>query len=358
MNQLPTIEAHEGPDGLLAIRSAWQQLTQSGDSWHVWHQFDWMKSALGLLDNAHFFVAKRAGRPVAIFPLQSVTRPYRGVSLRTLELPCHDHLSLSDIICRDAGDARDALAALVRFARNWDMISFPKILEDSVLCELTPTVRLQPRRKCDYLSCRESYDDYLRSLSENFRASLRKARNKATRDQCVVTNRTASKPEEMEDALRVFFELEASGWKGEVGSGTAIKLNPQLSEFYRSLAMSFAAAGCGFIHLMAINGKDAAGQFALTDERSVCLLKIAYDESFARYAPGNLLMEKTLQDARATQPPREVNLMTDSAWHERWNVSSRQVYDGCLFNPNTLRGRAAGLMMATAARLRPYLNKK
>src|SRR5690606_17756733 len=96
-------------------------------------------------------------------------------------------------------------------------------------------------------------------LSKNFRGSLRKARNKLAR-LAGVEVRWAREPAEIYPAFERFLEVEASGWKGDGGIGTAIQLDPTLRAFYGGLMQRLAQTGRARINLMMHGDRVMAGQ--------------------------------------------------------------------------------------------------
>lgn len=94
-----------------------------------------------------------------------------------------------------------------------------------------------------------------------------------------------------DEAVRV----ECKGWKGEAGS--ALAEDPPKNAFFRAYLHGSAAAGTCRIAFMRIGGKAVAMQLAVVVDRRFWLLKIGFDEAFARCSPGNLLMLHTMEYA-------------------------------------------------------------
>ncbi|WP_018261207.1 GNAT family N-acetyltransferase [Methylobacterium sp. WSM2598] len=88
-------------------------------------------------------------------------------------------------------------------------------------------------------------------------------------------------------ACAAFLALERAGWKGRVG--TALASRPATA----ALAADLFGAGEGPVtaraDLLRLDGVPIAASVALTCRRTVFLLKTAYDERYAAFAPGALL---------------------------------------------------------------------
>ena len=82
--------------------------------------------------------------------------------------------------------------------------------------------------------------------------------------------------------------LEASGWKGK--SGTAITDNTDLQSAFTDACQLLAASGKLRFWKLALNGRTVASMYAIVEGDQAWLGKIAYDEAFAKYSPGVLLI--------------------------------------------------------------------
>jgi CelD/BcsL family acetyltransferase involved in cellulose biosynthesis len=146
-------------------------------------------------------------------------------------------------------------------------------------------------------------------------------------------------------AYERFLAVEASGWKGAEGAGTAIALHPRYVDLYRGLLERFAPMGGVEISELRVGGRCVAAQLALIVDGVWYLLKTGYDESLAAMAPGNLLFEKTLERLSADARVSEMNLVSDATWHQTWSPQRQRVSTHFVAN-RTLRG------LATVALLR------
>ena len=90
------------------------------------------------------------------------------------------------------------------------------------------------------------------------------------------------------ETFEQFLALEAGGWKGR--RGTALLRNAGLSTFARTMVRSLAQSGQCRIHALRLDGKVIAACIVLASGSHSYLWKIAYDEAYADYSPGTLLM--------------------------------------------------------------------
>jgi len=128
-------------------------------------------------------------------------------------------------------------------------------------------------------------------LLENFDHKRRKElkRLKARlAEQGVLTLDTLGADGALASHIDAFLALEAGGWKGRRGS--AINLDPKLSKALRHGLAAMHALGKVRFWTFRLDGRPIATLFALVDGGQATLGKIAYDEAYARYSPGVLLI--------------------------------------------------------------------
>jgi len=89
--------------------------------------------------------------------------------------------------------------------------------------------------------------------------------------------------------------VEASSWKGR--QGTALACDPAQGAFYRRYAAAACRKGILRLCFLRIGDHTAAVEFAVEAEERFWLLKMGYDEAFARCSPGMLLLRETVREA-------------------------------------------------------------
>ena len=98
---------------------------------------------------------------------------------------------------------------------------------------------------------------------------------------------------EVRAATEDFLVLEAKGWKGARGS--ALLQDPDTSNFVRTMVWSAARHDHVRIASLSLDGRIIASVIMLVAQDTGYLWKIAYDEDFARFSPGVLLIEQFSQ---------------------------------------------------------------
>jgi CelD/BcsL family acetyltransferase involved in cellulose biosynthesis len=359
------VQIYTGRAGLAAIGEEWHRLYGAVRHRRFFHHHGWWKSYLSVLEpepeSVSFFVVRRAGQAVAILPLKHEVQRWHGLPVRQWGLPRHPHLPLNDILLDREADCAEVLAVLLKRLRahaapRWDALRFADVLEESTLAGYAKgrggRVVIEQSKTCDYLICDGSYEQITAKFSRNFRSNLNKARNKLAREK-EVAFRAVTDPSMLTAAFYQFLDVEASGWKGAHGTGTAIKLHPELMKFYQALIEEFGASGEVVINSLSVGGRPIAVQFCVRDEETLYVLKLAYDEDWARVAPGNMLLERVIEKGIQDKEFRYVNLVNDPPWFKDWRPAGQGIYNIWLFNA-TPWGMALLAAMRAKQRLKPY----
>ncbi|MGF7159153.1 hypothetical protein FHS85_000763 [Rhodoligotrophos appendicifer] len=86
-----------------------------------------------------------------------------------------------------------------------------------------------------------------------------------------------------------FLALEASGWKGASGTGTALSCRPEDRAYFEALASGSAARGAALVHSLELDGRPVAMTVNYRDGGRVWAFKTAYDDRLAHLSPGVLV---------------------------------------------------------------------
>ncbi len=175
-------------------------------------------------------------------------------------------------------------------------------------------------------------------LPKRLQSDLRRARRKAEsigEIKCEI--HSPSSLDELTPLWEESLRIEAEGWKGR--SGTALKEDRELGEFYRAYVFRVCEQGILRICFLSIDGQNVAMQIAIESGGRFWLLKIGYDERFSDCSPGMLLIYETLQYATINKLKSYEFLGTAADWTRRWTKDERS---NCAIRtfPFTFRGMA------------------
>lgn len=337
-----------------AIESEWRALAGSlGNSRSFHHCPEWYaafsESGLADLGGLRVILLRAQERLVGVVPLQFQNYrvgPLRPRLLGTIE---EDQLQSSDFLFSSDIDAGVALSAVIGWLKRhdrhaWDGLRLRKVPENSALSNAMrkhpPDGTRSLRQYANaYFNVQNVDPASVSAMTGDFRRNLQRQIRRA--DEAYAVRYVSSRnPGTLEPAFEAFLRVEASGWKGAQGSGTAINCQPALRRFYQELLNRFGAHGECVINILWFGDVPVAGQFALHVGRTLHVLKFGYDENYAKYAPGNALLYRVLQEACNDAGTDCVNLVNDPPWARRFRPLTRGVWS--YYVPNdTLRGRLA-----------------
>jgi hypothetical protein len=145
----------------------------------------------------------------------------------------------------------------------------------------------------------DSYADFARkAYSENRRRSLRRLRNRLS-EAGNPGYETGMQPQACSDAARDFLKLEAQGWKGRQGS--ALAAGPATRAMCEQLFAADVPEGIRRFDRLTLDGRSIALSLSLVQDGTVFLWKSAYDERFAKLAPGILLEDAIVRNLHESE---------------------------------------------------------
>jgi CelD/BcsL family acetyltransferase involved in cellulose biosynthesis len=183
----------------------------------------------------------------------------------------------------------------------------------------------------------ESEDTALGAVSSSFKRNLRRLAKRAE-ETAPLRYKVCDTLPELDQAFPQFLDVEASGWKGTCGTCTAIAQDTSVVSFYRELMKRFGARGQCIITQLIHGDNVVASQFGLLVDGTLNILKIGYREDHAWFAPGNLVMERTIRWCCAHPDVHELSFVTCPPWGHLWKPQEELVASFRIFNP-TLKGR-------------------
>lgn len=269
---------------------------------------------------------------VGVLPFM-VSRKYFSVITKSdVCPPMNDQTFASDLVCRceDSASIVDAMIeALDHFLPSaWELtfhhVSCYSQVVDCFRRGRRPVLHhIKLDGRGNFVRTEGAFEVYASSLRPKFATNLRRLNRKIERlpgfDVEFLEGDEAA-PGHIDDFLR----LEASGWKGR--GGTAILKNERESEFYRAFTKRLYERRWLEWHTLRAGGHAVASHMAIRTGRVLYLWKIAYDENYSAYAPGNVLMLRTIERAFESPDIDEINCLTHSPWNRDWNMEHRDYF--------------------------------
>jgi CelD/BcsL family acetyltransferase involved in cellulose biosynthesis len=175
--------------------------------------------------------------------------------------------------------------------------------------------------------------------SRNFRQKIRKSHKRLLADG--VAQLRVERPTDRADVLRLLdagWKIEHSGWKGQAGSSVAS--HREIRSFFDDQACQMADWGQLALAFLDLDGQPIAFEYAWWAKQVHHAMKIAYDERFGKYRPGQLLMYLLLDRFQKTGECNSMDLIgpiseATSHWRPRERRTAR-----VLMAPRGLLNRA------------------
>lgn len=335
------IVERRGREGLKLLEADWKRLYAAMPLRTVFHAYETHAAYLECLAGApgrFRFLVLTDGRQVrAICPLEARMDRTLGLPLRVWGTPHHPHWPLSDVICPEDEARRALLPAVADFLKAGPgarrLLAVGPLPQKSVIWE---GLRSLPQDAyCAHVAlepfvfdCERSFDELMSRLSKRFRSHLRTSGNRLA-SRADVRLETADDAAELAPLFDAFVSVEASGWKGENGTRSAIRLHPSYLSFYRGLARTFGGRDGCEINALFAEGRCIAGEFCMRTGEEYACLKSGYDESYARLSPGHLLLARTLERCCLDPQIKRFNQLSDASWLGVWHpdtVALQQVH--------------------------------
>jgi hypothetical protein len=196
----------------------------------------------------------------------------------------------------------------------------------------------RPATGYPWIALDSSWIEPEQKLSPSRRSSLRRGLRKAQEIGTVEYKVLSPSPYELPALLDETLKVEAASWKGRRGS--ALLSDPERRGFYQQYAAIASEKGILRLCFMRIGGHPAATQLAVESGGGFWLLKVGYDETFARCSPGNLLMLESLRYAAGRGLQTYEFLGSPEPWTQMWTTSVRPCVSVWAY-PNNFRGMAA-----------------
>jgi len=111
-------------------------------------------------------------------------------------------------------------------------------------------------------------------------------------------------------AVARYASLESMGWKGK--AGTAVSADNNQGAFYTSVIESYAATDDAMVYEFWIGDHLAASRLIISSQEMLVMIKTTYNESFAKYAPGRLLLREVIKQLFTDYPGKHIEFYTDA----------------------------------------------
>jgi CelD/BcsL family acetyltransferase involved in cellulose biosynthesis len=348
-----TVQARRGTWELIdGLAPEWRELCDRGRRDEPFFRPEWVSAYLqAFAPDARLLLveARTDGRLTAVLPLVETTRGKPGFRVRMLQGAANIHSCRFDIACEQGPAGEAAIAGIwtaLRGVPGWDLIEIPRVPQGGA-AEALLSAAAKDRHPTGYwrgfwqsiespylkVDLPQGADPVTLAEKADFRRNLKRRARRAAEEydvrlRCV----TEADPE----ALETFFELERRGWKGK--AGTAIALSAATRDFYVGVVGGAAEQGYLSLYFLEFDGVPVAGHLGLRHDGRYYLPKVAYDEDYARFSPGHLIMRAIIDEIGKDGPAVVDFLGLAAPWKAEWTEEVLP-HSSCFIFRKGLRGR-------------------
>jgi len=283
---------------LASLETDWNRLSEASERPNVFMTFAWFRAwnrRLAQEDprrHAYVLVLRQDREVVGVSPFVLRTSSRFGLSVRKIEFVGHQGDYHDLLLGRDVEGRMEALSRfLEQTSDEWDLVELTDLRApeggiariEAALSGANLLHRTLPERQgCPYLPLDADSSTVMNRLSGHVRRTLRRRMERASAEGLRV--RISEKPHEEPGLLAKLIRLERG--KIEAG-GPFIGMYP---EVFESLFKTLGPAGWLRVALLEKDGEPVAFQLGFRCGTKLWDYSKAYDRSFARFAPGTMLV--------------------------------------------------------------------
>ncbi len=195
---------------------------------------------------------------------------------------------------------------------------------------------------------------YLARLKGDHRRSkMRYARKLAEAGGGALEICNAPAPDELESLLRRAFEVEDRSWKGEQGS--SVLRMPGAFEYYCREARLLAQYGHVELAFLQHRDRTIAFDYGWSAKGVHYTVKLGYDDAFAKFGPGQLMIMWLLERLHADRSRRLLDFIGPlRSFHADWATSSYPVGRLTVATPHLLSGSMFRALVQWKPRVRRF----
>lgn len=343
------------------LADEWRELCDEATDDQPFYRPEWIRAFY------RFFVprarvviiaARKDGRLRLMLPLIEELGTFSKIPVRKIKSPVNSCAGRFDGIYSAGPEGEAAIQATWKYLKEldgWDVLTFRDAIQGSAVSRIAASAR------ADGLSTIQIEDrpspivpvppdpELLKQMPVNsrLRRQLRQIRRQiAEKGSTLKLHRVETADP---DALNRFYQLEASGWKGQ--ERTAILLFGR-KPFLDEVAESAARFGYLTLYLLELNGELIAGHYGFTHRSCYYSVVVAYNEDFKEFSPGHLIIDEIVHDCNARGIRAYQTTGQDQEWKMKWATQLQPVNHHYIF-----RGRMGNLAYAVESKLRPGVSR-
>jgi CelD/BcsL family acetyltransferase involved in cellulose biosynthesis len=356
------VSAHRGTRKIVdQLADEWRELCNEAVDDQPFYRPEWVRAYLRFFApraKVVIIAARLDGRLQLMLPLIEELGTFSKIPVRKIKAPVNSCAGRFDAVYSAGPEGEAAIQATWQYLKEfdgWDLLQFRDAIQGSAVG------RLAAAAQADGLSTIQIDDNptpYVPipagaevhkqlPINTRLRRQLRQIRRElAEQGATLKLHRVETADPNM---LNRFYELEASGWKGQ--ERTAILLYGR-KPFLDEIAESAARTGYFTLYLLELNGQLIAGHYGFTHRGCFYSVVVAYNESFGQYSPGHLIIDEIVGDCAARGFRGYDPTGQNQEWKMKWAGQTRPVSHHFIF-----RGRMGNLAYSVGSKLKPAVSR-
>ena len=341
----------------LELSLDWNQLVAKDNTYKPFISFEWFQLWLNhfLHDNRVFILALfRQQRLVFIAPFFLRYDKYASIPIKKVEFIGNVYSPLKSFISGDSSvNLKELyLSYIIKYLYNnaidWDMLDLYPLSEHDqnanvllkVIKEAGCQNRYQPYSTSFFSrTLARTGGDYINTRSAATRQNLRR-RRRGLEKLGDLEFRMIANPNNIDQYIEYYYQVYAKSWKKREEIGPT---------FHGDLAKLAASKGWLRLGMLFLNNIPIAAEFCILSDSAAVFLKIAYDEEFRKYGPGNIVMSETIKHMIDNDSITELDLgLGDEAYKKSWVDQEMEMSRLTIFNKN-FKGRLLSILLNKAA---------
>jgi len=356
----PHLDVQTGGLELLdSLADEWRELLQEVSADDLYSRPEWVLAHLRAYSpKAKIIVLtlRQHGALRGILPLVLEKGTFGGLPAQKLRMPLSMPGASNELVIAPDMNQETALHAMwdgLKSFSGWHVLELPSVYENTVMEHMSQLAQSEGYHTgqwaltpIPWLTLAERDIEKL-PPSSTLRSRLRQGERRLNE----LGQLSLRKFETADPAvLQRFYELEASGWKGQAKS--AILCDPRSHQFFNYVARESEAFHYLMFYFLELDGKVISAHFGMNYRGRYYAPKIAYDENYRQYRVGHLILSKILRDCDK-QAISEYPMGVLEEWKAEWTKDARTRTFQCIFN----NGLWAHVLFATRFRIKPGLKK-
>ncbi|HXX63918.1 MAG TPA: GNAT family N-acetyltransferase [Bacteroidota bacterium] len=373
------IREHRTPEEFQALETEWDALLERCPTRSLYMTFEWLWTwwaSLGGAKRSLLILSAREGEKlVGIAPLMEVRRQLMGIPYRSIEFLsaptfAFSHLTMSGILDIIAPvrteEVLDAiLLHLQRTHAGWIYMRLDPLIEEGPCARHLPGLarghfmrtRWGAHETAFEVALESGWDHYVRATDPAMHSRIASYERRFARSGRLSWEDEKSTPPA--ELMTRMLDVERRSWKWTRG----LSINSRgYGGFFEAFLPLAAEHGWLRTTILRSDDRPCAYLYGVKFEQTVEAIKTAYDRSFERFSPGQILMSHFLRGA-AAEGTHTVNLHIGAGdYKSRWANRQRQ-YRVLFLERKTLKARLLCTMLFTlhfygAFRAIPDLTKR